>query len=199
MTSVAVKPLVIRLMTEEDIDERVALLTDAKVQRNLLHTGALVPATELRAKHSGWIEAEEPQRLMYRVGTQAGDLIGFTWLTSIDWTSQSCELSIALIPERRGRYGMLTLIHMYEYLYATLNMRVVTNQILSANTMLVRAETRAQRAQVVSPDDSYTTGGFRTSYRWTQTRRDNDAFILCRVERGTRIRERIAAAATPRS
>jgi hypothetical protein len=191
VTALAAARVVIRLIGPEDIDERMALYADPDVQTNLGHLGALLPREQARRVHEDWIGAEDPERLIYRVATPSDKLVGFTWLDHIDWVNETCELSIAVVPAFRQRYGLLVLIQMYEYLYSTLNMRAVVNQILSVNEMLLGAHQRDGRAQVICPDDSYTAGEIRTAYLWSQTSEENDAYTTRKLERGARIRRRI--------
>jgi hypothetical protein len=186
------KALRVRLMRAADIDERVALYFDERVQSNITHAGALLTAEQVRAAHERWLETGWDDRLMYRVGDDAGDLVGFTWLTGLDWLAQTAELSIMLVPRHRQRLGLLALISMYDHLYDTLNLRVVLNQVLSANQMLLSAQNRRSRAQVVSPDHVYTVGELRTAYLWGQTRADHEDYAARAAQRNTRVREALA-------
>ncbi len=184
--------LVIRLLREEDIAERVAIYSDPRVRSNLAHTGALVPPDEMTLAHQEWLAGTADERLMYRLSLPSGELVGFTWLTELDWVEQTCELSIAILPDYRSRMGLLALLAMYDHLHNTLNMQVVVNQVLSVNEMLLRPEVRADRAQVVSPDDCFTAGALRTNYRWTQDRAEHERFTRRAVQRRERIRNRLA-------
>lgn len=185
------KRLRVRLMRAEDIDDRVALYLDERVQSNLSHAGTLVGREQLRAAHLDWLESDWHERLMYRVSTEGDELVGFTWLTEIDWISQRCELSIMLMPRYRQQLGLLALISMYDYLYETLNMHVVLNQVLSVNEMLLSPQLRRSRAQVISPDHVYTLGELRTSYLWGQCRAEHQAVGSGHAQRGARVRRRI--------
>lgn len=181
----------VRLMRAEDIDERADLYLDARVQSNLTHAGSTLTREQVRSAHLGWLQHDWHERLMYRVSTESDQLVGFTWLTDIDWLSRSCELSIMLVPAHRSRLGMLALITMYRYLYDTLNMHVVVNQVLSGNEMLLSEGRRESLTQVVCPDHVYTVGKLRTAYVWGQTRSDHEALMAHGAERAARISARV--------
>lgn len=181
----------IELLREEHIAERVAIYSDTRVRSNLAHTGALIPPDEMTEAHREWLGGEGEERLMYRLSTPSGELVGFTWLTEIDWVNQTCELSITVLPDFRRRMGLLALLAMYDFLHNTLNMQVIVNQVLSVNEMLLRPEVRADRAQVVSPDDCFTSGALRTNYRWTQDRAEHERFTRRAIQRRERIRDRL--------
>jgi hypothetical protein len=181
------------LLRREHIAERVAIYSDPRVMSNLAHTGVMTPPDVMTRAHEDWLDEGFDERLMYRVSLPTDELIGFTWLTELDWVNQTCELSIAILPEHRGRWGLFVLLQMYDFLHNSLNMEVVVNQVLSVNEMLLRPEVRAGRAEVVSPDDCFTAGSLRTNYRWTQDRTEHENFTLRAIERRERIKAKIAA------
>lgn len=185
----------IRLLRREDIAERVAIYSDPRVRNNLAHDGALITRDAMVKAHEEWLDSGFDERLMYRISLSSDEVIGFIWLTELDWTNQTCELSIAILPAFRGRFGLFALIQMYDLVHNTLNMEVVVNQVLSVNEMLIRPEVRASRAQIVSPDDCFTSGALRTNYRWTQDRSEHQHFTRRAIERRERIKQKLAAQA----
>nr|WP_042193675.1 GNAT family N-acetyltransferase [Kibdelosporangium sp. MJ126-NF4]CEL20841.1 hypothetical protein [Kibdelosporangium sp. MJ126-NF4]CTQ98354.1 hypothetical protein [Kibdelosporangium sp. MJ126-NF4] len=185
------KPLRIRLMRHEDIDDWIRLYADEAVQRNNSHDAALIPAEDLRAMNEQWLDSQWHERLMYRVDTGKGELVGFTRLSLIDWRSQTCDMGIMLLPRHRRRLGLLAAFAMYDYIYDTLNLRVVLHQVMSGVEMMLAGDRVRSLAQATSPDHCYVTGEFRTCYWWAQTKADHEAVRQRNTERGARVRQRL--------
>jgi RimJ/RimL family protein N-acetyltransferase len=185
-----VNRLLIRHFDHDDVDARVDLMTDSAFQRNLVHVAAVTPREELRAVQRRTIEEEYETKIIFVVATPSGTTIGYAWITGIDWVSRSCELSIALLPRYRRAYGLLALIHLYDFLYDDMNFETVVNQILVGNEMLMSAAAAQRTRQVECKRDSFTQGEFRDSQYWAQTREEHRAFEQRTAERNARIRER---------
>ena len=182
------RQLTIRHFDHDDVDARVELMTDLDFQRNLVDFAAVTSAEALRAAQHRTIDEEYETKLVFVLATPAGSTVGYAWITSIDWVSHTCELSIALRPSYRRAYGLVALIRMYDYLYDEMNFETVVNQVLADNEMLLSAEVAERRAQVRSRQDSFTVGRFCDSLYWTQTRAEHYAFARRAGERNARIR-----------
>lgn len=163
-------PLDVSHLEESDIPERITLLYDVAVRNNLNAITLAHSAEELTAAHRRALAAEHQTKRFFKLSLGDGGLIGYCWITEIDWVNQTCELSIAILPGFRVGYGFIGLLRMYDYLYDTLNVRVVVNQILDGNEMLRSRTSIAPLVQVESPLDSLTCGALRTAYYWTQNR-----------------------------
>jgi hypothetical protein len=109
---------------------------------------------------------------MFTMCDARGATVGFAWITSIDWPGQTCELSFGVLPERRGLYGAAAVDAAHAHIRAELNMRVVVNQVLEHNTMLVSADELSEQRRVRCAYDSYTVGQWRTACYWTESEQD---------------------------
>lgn len=186
------KSLRIRPMRTSDIDEWMALYTEEQVQRNINHDGALAGPERLRATVIGWLESGWPDRLFYRIGTARDDLVGFARLSRLDWLSGRCDLTVMVAPRHRNRLGLLAHLSIYEFVYDTLNVRVIVHEVLSGNEMMRTEAHYRALAQAVTPDHCFTVGERRTCYWWAETRADRAAFFTRNAERGARVRQRLA-------
>nr|WP_256439604.1 GNAT family N-acetyltransferase [Sporosarcina sp. 6E9] len=156
-------------MEKENVEERINLLLDFHVQKNLNHTSMLVSKDELRNMSLERIKSGQNILRFYVVKSPNKQVIGYCWISSIDWIEQSCELSISIFPEFRVGYGLLALLEMYEYLYQHLNMKTIVNQSLEGNSLLLAKNSSIKENAIRSDFDSYTFGRYRSSYLWTQT------------------------------
>lgn len=155
-------------LEEEDIEERILLLFDYHVQKNLNHTSMLLNKDEIRKSHIDTINHGQEFKRYYVIKTSNQNIIGYCWITSVDWVEQTCELSISILPDFRIGYGMLALLEMYNYLYKYLNMRTIINQVLEGNQLL-RSEDSLNKKSIKSRYDSFTFGKYRSAFTWTQT------------------------------
>lgn len=159
----------VRHFTEADVPVRTALLLDAAVLANLNGDAATRSVEELHAAQVATIRTGQHDKMILTAETAKGRVLGFLWLTSIDWRSRSCEASIAMLPDARFGMGALAFDAMSDFVFDDLNMLVVVNQVLAHNTMMQSSADVEGRAQVTSPYDCYTSGAFRTSQYWTET------------------------------
>ncbi|MBB0246062.1 GNAT family N-acetyltransferase [Streptomyces alkaliphilus] len=183
-------PLVtLRHFTEEDIPVRTALLRETRFQANLNDLGVVTSDEALAARQRKSITEEHDIKRLFTICGPGGDIVGFAWITSIDWRSQCCELSFAVLPRYRGAFGAAAVGAAHAHIRAELNMRVVVNQVLEHNTMLVSTEELAERRAVRCPWDSYTLGEWRTACYWTDSEED----VRRSREKSDRRRREIAA------
>lgn len=160
--------LIICHLEENDVNGRMELLYDYHVQKNLNHLSMLYDETQIKEIHLQSIFHQQDSKRHYIIKTHSEKIVGYCWITAIDWLNSSCELSISILPKYRIGYGYLALIEMYEYLYKNLNIKTIINQILEGNELL-RSETSIIDFALKSEYDSYTSGMYRSSYIWTQT------------------------------
>lgn len=160
--------LIISHLEENDVKGRMDLLYDYHVQKNLNHISMLLNETQIKESHLQCILHQQDSKRYYIIKTHSEKIVGYCWISSIDWINSSCELSISILPQYRIGYGYLALIEMYEYIYKHLNIKTIINQILEGNELL-RSETSIKDFAVKSEYDSYTAGKYRSSYIWTQT------------------------------
>ena len=187
------KPLRVRPMRDADVDEWLAMYVDEDVQTNINHQGGVTAPDELRAQVRVWLTGRSG-RLYFRIGTGGGDLVGFAWLTKLDWISQRCGLTVMVAPRHRNRLGLLAHIAMYNHIYDMLNLRVVVHEVLSGNEMMRSEEHYRSRAQAISPDHCFTVGVRRTCYWWAETRADHHAILARTAARGAKVRQRLGKA-----
>jgi hypothetical protein len=182
----------IRHFTPDDIPIRSALLRDDAFQANLTDFAVLTEDDALASWQQRTIAEEQDVKRIFTACRGNGEVIGFLWITSVDWRSQACELSFAILPRFRGGFGPPTIDAARGYLYDELNMRVVVDQVLEHNTMLHSGSDLDRRSRVRSPYDSYTVGEWRTARYWTQRRQDHRTRVAedtrKRAETGARIR-----------
>lgn len=187
--------MTVRHFTESDVPMRTELLRESRFTANLTDFAVLTDTGELVERQRATIEHEQDVKRIFTVRGPRDQPIGFVWITSIDWRSQSCELSIALLPRYRGGYGLPAMAAARDYVHHELNMVTIIDQVLAHNTMLQSAELLAIRHSVRCPYDSFTVGEWRTALYWTQTREqfreDGEDMVRRRAQR----RDRIMAAA----
>jgi len=140
--------MTVRHFTEADIPIRTELLRENKYQTNL---NDFAMSADDRALADGMrrtiAEQHHTKRLFTMCGSK-GQVVGFSWITSIDWRSQACELSFAVLPRYRSGFGFKAVEAAHEYLREQLHMDVIINQVLSHNTMMLSAaELEAAMAQ----------------------------------------------------
>jgi len=182
----------IRHFTAADVPIRSALLRDADFQANLTDFAILAGDDALASGQLRTIAEEQDVKRIFTACRGEGEVLGFLWITSIDWRSQSCELSFALLPRFRGGFGPPVIDTARAYLHDELNMKVIVDQVLEHNAMMHSPAELARRSQVRCDYDSYTVGEWRTACYWTQTeeefraRREREA--RGRAERSSRIR-----------
>jgi hypothetical protein len=191
------KRLLLRHYDHDDVEERIALMTEAAFQRNLAHSPALTSHEELCAREHRTIDEQYETRIVYVVTTRSGVTIGYAWISSIDWISRCCELSIALLPRYRRGYGLAALIELYDHLYDNMNFETVVNQVLAGNDMLLSDDAARAVRHVHCRRDSYNDGEFRDALYWSQTGDEHRAFAERTRERHARIRARIAQQGEP--
>lgn len=166
-------PLVtIRHFTDADIPLRTELLREPRFQANLTDFAVSTADERLAAKQAQTIREGQQSRRFFALCGPQGQVVGFAWITSIDWRNQCCELSFGVFPRYRGGFGALAVDAAHDYLRAELNMRVIVNQVLDHNRMLHSEESLASHRSVRCEFDSYTVGRWRTACYWTFTEDD---------------------------
>jgi hypothetical protein len=186
----------VRHFTEADIPIRTALLRESRFQANLTDFAVLAQDDALVVGQRRTIEQEHAVKRIFTICGPNDQVLGFAWITSIDWRSQSCELSFGVLPQYRGGFGAVAVGAAHDYLRTELNMRVVINQVLEHNTMLQSAESMAAQSRVRCAYDSYTVGEWRTAYYWTTTEDDVRQHLERTENRRREIAERIRARRT---
>jgi len=162
----------VRHFTEDDIPTRTALLRESRFQANLTDFAVVSADDALTANQRRTVTQEHRVKRMFTLCGPGGGTVGFAWITSIDWPGQTCELSFGVLPEYRGRYGAAAVAAAHTYIRAELNMRVVVNQVLEHNTMLVSSGELTEQRRVRCAYDSYTVGQWRTACYWTESEED---------------------------
>jgi hypothetical protein len=186
----------VRHYTEADIPARIGLLREPRFTANLIDFAVLNDDGTLEARQRRTInELHDSMRIFTLCGPK-GVVLGYAWITSIDWRSQCCELSFGILPRYRGAFGAAAVAAAHAYIRAELNMRVTINQVLEHNTMLVSAQSLAERRQVRCEYDSYTVGEWRTACYWTETEQDLARDLDRMAERRREIADRIRAETT---
>jgi hypothetical protein len=155
--------------TEADVPVRTALLHESRFQANLTDFAVATSDDALVTGQLRTIAEEHDVKRILTMRDRRGDIVGFAWITSIDWRSRTCELSFGLLPRYRGGYGVAAVAAANEYLREELNVRAIVNQVLDHNTMLLSARTQAAQRRVLSPYDSYTVGEWRAAGYWSDT------------------------------
>lgn len=180
--------MTVRHFTEADIPVRTELLRENKFQTNLNDFAMSAADRELADGMRRTIESDHQVKRLFTMCGSKGQVVGFSWITSIDWRSQTCELSFAVLPRYRSGFGFKAVEAAHEYLREQLHMDVIINQVLSHNTMMLSAAELEANAQVRAEYDSYTVGQWRTACYWTVTRDD----VRSRKEREWARRQEIA-------
>lgn len=161
------KKVIITHLEQEDIDGRISLLYDFHVQQNLNHLSMMVDQSEIKEFYSNAVKEQQDNKRYYVIRTKNREIIGYCWITEIDWINRSCELSISILPKYRIGFGFLAMIEMYNYLYFHLHMKSVINQVLEGNTLLLK---NTPKSAIKRRMDSFTFGIYRKSYLWNQTK-----------------------------
>lgn len=185
--------ITVRHFTEADIPIRNELQRESRFQANLTDIALSTDDDGLAAAQRRTIHEEHHTKRYFTMCGRKGQVVGFAWISSIDWRGQCCELSFGVLPRYRGGLGALAVQAAHEYLRAELNMRVVINQVLEHNTMLQSAEKLAASRQVRCDFDSYTVGEWRATCYWTLTEKDVQAYDHEEETRRRTVAERIRA------
>jgi RimJ/RimL family protein N-acetyltransferase len=185
--------MTVRHFTEADIPARIDHLRDPSFQANLSDFTASITDDDLAASQRRTIAEEQRTARIFTICGPGGEVAGFAWISSIDWYSQCCELSLGVLPRYRGGPGALASAALHEYLLSELNMRVVVTQILDHNQMMQSAERVAARRQVICPLDSYTAGEWRAAYFWAHTETDTRGYPRAEQARRQALADRIRA------
>lgn len=185
----------IRHFTEADIPARSALLREEHFQANLTDFAVVSGDDALVANQTRTINEQHQVKRMYAMCGPGGRTLGFGWITSIDWRSQTCEVSFGVLPRYRGGYGAAAVGALHRYVRDELNMKVVIHQVLVHNTMLVSAEELAAQAQVRAAYDSFTAGEWRSACYWAQDADDYARSVAQHAERRRAIADRITGTA----
>ncbi|PWI44813.1 GNAT family N-acetyltransferase [Streptomyces sp. ICBB 8177] len=183
----------VRHFTEDDVPVRIALLRESRFQANLTDFAVVSSDDDLTAGQLRTIAREHDTKRILTLCAPGGEIVGFAWITSIDWRAQTCELSFGVLPRYRGPFGAKAVIAAHTHIRSELNMRVVINQVLEHNTMLVSAEDLTDRRRVRCAYDSYTVGEWRTACYWTETQEEARRTLDAVQERRREIAERIRA------
>ena len=162
--------MTVRHFTEADIPVRTELLRENKYQTNLNDFAMSAADRELADGMRRTIESGHHVKRLFTMCGSKGQVVGFSWITSVDWRSQTCELSFAVLPRYRSGFGFKAVEAAHEYLREQLHMDVIINQVLSHNTMMLSAAELDAHAQIRAEYDSYTVGQWRTACYWTVTR-----------------------------
>ncbi|MER5439014.1 GNAT family N-acetyltransferase [Streptomyces sp. NPDC002790] len=183
--------LTIRHFTEADIPVRGELLRDPEFQANLTDFAMATADDALAEWHRRTIHEEHDTKRIFTV-CRGDEVIGFWWMTSIDWPSRRCELSFALLPRFRGAFGTLLVQAAQRYLHLELNMEVIVDQVLEHNVMLHSSSRLDELHRLRRRFDQYTAGRWCTACYWTRTAADFEAdrteIDRRRSERAARIR-----------
>ncbi len=155
---------------EDDIEVRSSLQRDHLFQTNIDDAASTSQDDELAARQQRTIDEEHETKRIFTVRRGKGEIIGFCWITSIDWRSQCCEVSLALLPRFRHAMGALLSDAVFRYLYDELNFKVLVNQVMAHNSMLLSEDRIAELHQVRRPYDQFTAGRWNTACYWTVTR-----------------------------
>jgi hypothetical protein len=161
----------VRHFTEEDIPLRTELLRESHFQANLTDFAASTDDDGLAENQRRTIEEQHRTKRMFTLCGPQKRVMGFAWITSIDWRNQCCELSFGVLPRDRG-IGAVAVIAANQYLRLELNMDIIVNQVLDHNKMLLSADSLADQRRVHCDFDSYTVGEWRAAAYWTSTEQD---------------------------
>jgi RimJ/RimL family protein N-acetyltransferase len=185
----------LRHFAPDDIADRTGLLREARFQANLTDFAVSTADDALVASQHRTIAEEHQTKQIFTLCGPNDETVGFAWISTIDWRSQSCELSFGVLPQFRGGFGFTAVRAALHYLRSELNMQVIINQVLDHNTMLKSVESLAATSRVRCEFDSYTVGQWRTAIYWTETEDDARRQDLNAAQRRREVAERIRAKA----
>lgn len=183
----------VRHFTEADIPARMRLLREGRFQANLTDFAVTTGDDALSLNMRRTVAEEHRVKRIFTLCRPQGESVGFAWITSIDWRSQSCELSFGVLPEFRGGFGAAAVEAVRAYVRAELNMRVIVNQVLEHNAQLVSHEGLASRRSARCVYDSYTVGQWRTACYWSETEQEEQALVREARARRDEVAARIRA------
>lgn len=185
----------VRHFTVADIPIRTALLREPRFQANLTDFAVIAADDSLVANQTRTIAEEHDVKRIFTLCSRRDEVVGFAWITAIDWRSQSCELSFGVLPRFRGPFGAAAVAAAHEHVRRELNMQVVINQVLEHNTMFMSAEDLKSQRRVRCEFDSYTVGQWRSTCYWSESARDVENLHQRADDRRRAIAERIRAKA----
>lgn len=163
----------IRRMTVGDIPARVDLLQDEHVKENIEDLAAVLPRRQIEAHNFQRMNDEESHHIDLVLENSSGAVLGYSWLSGIDWQSRLCEVSIALLPEYRGGLGHICYLAVKVFVFQSLGIRSILCQVLSSNRMMIGGEQLKKKATMHSKWDAYIAGEWRECYLWIE---DSESF-----------------------
>lgn len=182
-----------RHFTEADIPTRMRLLREERFQANLTDFAVTTGDDALTLNMRRTLADEQQVKQIFTLCRPQGPIVGFAWITSIDWRSQACELSFGVLPEFRGGFGAAAVDAARAHVRTELNMRVIVNQVLEHNAQLVSREGLAAWRSVRCAYDSYTVGQWRTACYWSETEQEERDLVRDAKARRHEVAERIRA------
>jgi hypothetical protein len=187
-------PLVkVRHFTEADIPTRMQLLREGRFQANLTDFAVTTGDDALNLNMRRTIAEEHQVKQIFTLCRAQGQIVGFAWITTVDWRSQCCELSFGVLPEFRGGFGAAAVEAVRAHIRTELNMQVIVNQVLEHNAQLVSHEGLAVRRSARCAYDSYTVGQWRTACYWSETEQEERELVREAQARRLEVAERIRA------
>ena len=97
----------VRHFTEDDIPLRLQLLRESQFQANLSDFAVQAADADLVADVRRTIAERQAERRIFTLCGAGDAVMGFAWITSVDWRNQCCELSFGVLPRYRGGPGAL--------------------------------------------------------------------------------------------
>lgn len=187
--------LTIRHFTGADVPLRTALMRDPDFQANIADIAALAGDDELAKIQLRTIAEEQDTKRIFTV-CRGDEVVGFWWLSAIDWPGRTGELSFALLPRFRHFLGLHLIEEAQGYLHDELNIEVIVDRVLEHNVMLHSRSRLAHLSAVRAEYNQFTTGRWCTILCWTRTAKEfrvqDREIAVRRAERAGRIRAELA-------
>lgn len=159
----------IRHAQPQDLPHYLELLHDARYLANINPLAAHLPPGQLAAQARRLIENPPPDYLLFTLSLYEAEVIGFVWVTGIDWIAQVGKVGLGLLPHRRSQLGAVALRAAQFYLRTEFNLQVLLSRVREGNDMLMSASWVAERRQVFAPNYFYAGGRYLHASLWTET------------------------------
>lgn len=124
LLSTQIKDLVLQPLQEKHLDFLVALLSKPSIQKTLFRSKTKITREKQYREFEKMYEKEQPTVITYVLTKKAilsEKYIGYVKIKLIDWTVQSCYISVAIddAPEYRGKgYAKATYESFFAYLFS---------------------------------------------------------------------------------
>lgn len=172
-STVVVAPLTLAL-----VPDRVSLMEDNDVMRNLVDEARSVPLSTRIATMTEIVSSPRQDRLEFSLTSKKGHVVGYSWLEDLNYQSRTAELSIAIKPKFRFGMGGLCFLAMLDTCFNELNLEYLYTRIQAGNALMVSGDAKSDKATLIQPDGMFSAGVSKEWLCWNEARQDCPLWVF---------------------